>query len=189
MNKIHITFFSILLLFILADSINLSAAPVVVLEEGNGYYPIGLNLEYLEDKEKKWPINDITSQELSIRFQDSTQKTLNFKYSASNIWVRFTLKNPSNTERRGLLEHSHPFMNKVNFFLVDLNSVIISKKSGILAERNERDVFDRNHIFSLVLQPNSEITTYLCFSNTGRMYIPLTIWDTLDFIKKIQVNS
>ena len=49
--------------------------------------------QILEDEEKKWSIQDVTSPELAGNFVKSKQEIPNFGYTNSAYWVRFKLKN------------------------------------------------------------------------------------------------
>ena len=173
-------------LFYLND-FSTEASTVELFDENSSFYSLGKDLSYLEDKEKKLSIDTVQSPEISKQFKQSNQNTLSFKYTDSNIWLHFKLKNPFTKTRTVLLEHSHPFMNKVDLFVIDEVGNQKTKQAGIFTEN--REVFDRNHVFKLTLSPNSEMEIYLCFSNSGRMYLPLKLWNPDYFYHKTNIEQ
>ena len=61
----------------------------VMVTDSKGEYPLGLYLEILEDKEKKWSIQDVTSPEFAGEFVRNKLEIPNFGYTNSAYWVRF----------------------------------------------------------------------------------------------------
>ena len=101
------------------------AVEPVVLSDGLEEYPLGLHLEYLEDKEKKWTIKDLESPEISNRFIKSKKQMLSFLYSKSGYWIRFKMKNRSKI-KDWILESDHIIVYKLDFY--------IPKSGGYLKE-------------------------------------------------------
>ena len=182
---ISILLFPIALFFSIEFSAQ--ASTVELLDENVRFYNLGKDLKYLEDKEKKLTIDLIKKPEISQQFKQSNQKTLSFKYTDSNIWLHFTIKNSSAKVRTILLEHSHPFMNHIDLYLIDETGQLKTKSAGLF--NINRDVFDRNHVFKLTFHPNSETKIYLRFANTGRMYLPLKLWNHGAFDKKANIEQ
>ena len=52
----------------LAASPPASSAEPVVLVDGIGEYPLGLHVEFLEDQDRIWSIEDVTGPDFSERF-------------------------------------------------------------------------------------------------------------------------
>lgn len=177
----------IIIALLYLQQFSVEASPVGLFDETFSYYTLGKDLKYLEDKEKKLSINDVKKLEISNQFKHSDKETLSLKYTASNVWVYFKLKNSFTSIRTILLEHSHPFMNKVDLYLIDDKGMTINKKGGLFTK--SREVFDRNHVFKLTLHPDSEIEIFLCFSNTGRMYLPLKLWSQDDHLRKTNIEQ
>ena len=65
-------------LFIIIPRLLLANAQPIILEEGKGYYEIGLNLDILEDPTGKLTIDDVNNPEWVGKFKKSNQLIPNF---------------------------------------------------------------------------------------------------------------
>ncbi len=69
------------------------ATRTVTLENGKDDYPIGKQIEILEDKTAKLTINDIIFGNHDNEFKKSESENPSYPLSDNNYWVRFVLKN------------------------------------------------------------------------------------------------
>ena len=92
--------FSVLFLLCLfgARTIVAQTDVAIVLTDGQDEYPIGLNLEILEDKEKQWTIEDVTSPAIANQFVPSQESAPGFGFTDSAYWVRFHVQNEAREE-------------------------------------------------------------------------------------------
>ena len=74
-----------LIFFILITSFTAYASPLVVLEPGKEKYPLGLYLDYFEDKEGKLTIDDLSSPEFRGKFTRSNVEVPNFGFTGSGL--------------------------------------------------------------------------------------------------------
>jgi len=66
--------------------------PVLELKSDHERYDLALSAEILEDKEKKWTIEDVSRQPLSQKFVPIGSPTPNLGKSGSAFWIRFQVK-------------------------------------------------------------------------------------------------
>ena len=94
-----------LLLLCIYAATAIAAQPddVIVLTDGQDEYPIGLNLEILEDKEKQWTIEDVTSPAIADQFVPSQEAAPGFGFTDSAYWVRFHVRNEAREEAEWVL--------------------------------------------------------------------------------------
>jgi signal transduction histidine kinase len=159
----------LLLLFPLAGT--LYAATPVVLEEGKGVYPLGLYLEYLEDKNKKFSIENIGS---SSSFVTSERESPNFGFTSSVLWVRFTIKVPEGNKTQWYLEVGYPLLDNIKLYIPERNGTYTVKEGGDSMSFDHREVEYQKFVFSLKNDPGL-YTYYLNVETTSSLSIPLAV--------------
>ncbi len=167
--------FTILLLAELFSPSVLLAGLTLTTEPGKSRYPLGLYLEILEDKEKQWTIQEVTTGELDRRFEVNRRNTINQGYTDSAYWIRFKLKNSAG-EVNWILEYGKPHMDSIELYLPSDSGGYTVRKVGDLLPFKEREVQSPNFLFPLNLVPQKDLTVYLRFETTGAMIVPLTLW-------------
>jgi hypothetical protein len=71
------------------ENVASASAPIVVLTDNVGEYPLGLHLELLEDPGGQLTIDDVTSAAHADEFVPSQREIPDFGYITSAYWVRF----------------------------------------------------------------------------------------------------
>jgi signal transduction histidine kinase len=160
---------SLLLIFPLAGT--LYAATPVVLEEGKDVYPLGLYLEYLEDKNKKFSIENIGS---SSSFVTSERESPNFGFTSSVLWVRFTIKVPEGNKTQWYLEVGYPLLDNIKLYIPERNGTYTVKEGGDSMPFDHREVEYQKFVFSLKNEPGL-YTYYLNVETTSSLSIPLAV--------------
>lgn len=182
------TCFFIFLTMILFSTYLFALEPVI-LTNSKEEYSLGRYLEILEDKGKKWSIQDVISPELSGNFVKSKRETPNFGYTNSAYWVRFKLKNDA-TGKEWLLEVGYPLLDRIELYIPaeDLtdqdNTGFVVKKTGDLLPFKERELKHQNFLFYLSVGSEKEQTLYLRIESEGSMQMPLTIRSSKNFTEK-----
>ncbi len=126
-----------------------SSIKPVILTNKYTEYPIGLNLEILEDKSQKLTINEITSPEFSSQFISNHKETPNLGLTTSNIWVRFSVKNEADAEKKWLLVLNDARMTDIQVYLPSqFKSGFIVKETGKYFPFKTREIPHRNFIFN-----------------------------------------
>jgi signal transduction histidine kinase len=159
----------------------------VILTDGQERYPLGRHLEFLEDQEKRWTIEDITSPELARQFQPSREEVPVFGFSDSVYWVRFRVKNETSATADWRLEQLfantqyvdlyQPYANRPGYEL---------KRSGVFVPLTSRDFPYHTPVFILSLPPGAEQTFYLRFESGASMTINLILWSFQAFVEKAE---
>ncbi len=164
------------------------STPVLQLETGKNRYSLGKYVEYLEDREGTLSINNILSPEVSEKFKQSTVENLNFGFSDSVYWVRFSVKNRGHKTTNWLLEIGYPHHDQIELYLPDEKNGYVVKKAGDRIPFREREILHRNFVF---IFPAGEIpqTIYLKLKSEGSMQIPLTMWTPVVFSEKVNTEQ
>lgn len=87
-----------------------SADRILHLTPEKDHYFLGSYLDYLEDPEKKFTIEDVTSPQMSPRFVSHEGKMLNLGIDTHACWLRFTVSaaNVQHSYRKWLLYLGRP---------------------------------------------------------------------------------
>ena len=183
--KQRIYFFTFLTV-IFFSSLPLFALEPVILTDSPEEYPLGLHMEILEDKEKKWRIEDVTSPGFSKKFIKSNRENPNFGFTNSVYWARFKLKNISGMNE-WLLEIGYPQLDRIELYIEQLSRLdktydrFVVKKAGDFYPFKEREVKHQNFVFHLPVVFNKEQIFYIRIETGSSMQIPLTLWSSEAF--------
>ena len=162
------------------------AASPVVLEEGNGKYPLGKNMDILEDKEGKWTIEDVGSLEFEKKWVPSEVKVPSFGYTDSVYWVRFQMVNTFTRPKDWLLEMAYPRMNYMVLYAFDQNgNQLMKKRTGSQFIFNQRETTYRNFVFNLNTEQKKPLKLYMRFQTQGSMQLPLSLWKPSAFAEHV----
>jgi len=166
-----------------------SGVEPVIIGDDISRLPVGTHLEILEDKEKKWTINDVTKDYVSEKFIKSNKKSPGYGFSDSAYWVRFKLQKDSGKNQDLLLELDFPLMDKISLFIPQTDGRYLEKKYGYSMPFSQRDIQHRNFVFKLSLSKGDIKTYYFRFESAARVEIPLTIWSITSFQEKDHVDQ
>lgn len=150
--------------------------PVTLITEQDKY-PLGLHLEILEDRDKVWTVEDVTSPEISQQFVPSQDEVPNFGFTDSAYWFRFLVRNEAIQSIQWLLEVSagaNPYY--LDVYLPAPNSLGYEvHQTGTALPFNTRDVLHSNFVFKLPIATGEEAIIYLRLEAEGNLSLPLTI--------------
>ncbi len=155
----------------------------IVLDGKQSFYAVGLYMDFLEDETKSLTIDSVASESYHSRFQCSTSEAINFGYSSSAYWVRFTIQSTSEHGESWYLESRNYNIEQIDVFTRDGSGWLV-KSVGLNLPFSERVVQHRYFLFPITLQPNDRKTFYVRFESDGNLTIPLKLWRTDAFIEK-----
>ncbi len=165
------------------------AASPVDVRDVKGKYPLGLNLEYIEDVSGNWTIDDVRSKQRSSLFKKSKKAVPGFGYTSSAYWVHFEIQNSFAEKKRIFLELAHPFMKSIEVYYFRSDTLVEKTVAGISVNPARKDFESRNHVFDINLPPLSETQIYMRFKNGGPMGLPLSIWEPDDLFGKSDLEQ
>ncbi len=167
------------IIFLLSvSSINIFAADTLFIKDNLDKIEIYRNLSILEDPSKTLNIKDILKNTKDFAFYNNLEPKLNFKFSGSTYWLRLTIKNTSRNPIHYLLEIPNPDLDYVNFYEVRRSKIIRSIKSGELKDVKSREIYNRNFLFHITLDPGYMRTYYLSINNNSHSCsIPISLME------------
>lgn len=154
------------------DVKNLADLPISLTE----YFAV------LEDTEKTFTISDIEQPTLAEQFKTDfpASESLNFGFTQSAYWLRFTLKNSSNHPIEPMLELAYHPISNATLYVPDGNSYH-TLPSGYSVSLTQRPYDFRLFTFPITLPANSEKTFYLRVASPNRVIVPVRLWQKTAF--------
>lgn len=174
-RKFYIILFLLLIFF---NYLTPVTAAAITIDDTLKYKSIGLELEYLTDKEGILKFGDVADENKSnaLNWIKSDTERPGFGLTNDVYWVRFNIKNSAAHKISWLLEEEYPMLDYVDLYYPDGKGVYRSIKTGDYYPFSKRPVQYRSFIFPLELEPKSEKKYYMRFYTTGPLNIYLGIW-------------
>ncbi|MGB3536033.1 MAG: 7TM-DISM domain-containing protein [Microcoleaceae cyanobacterium] len=167
-----------------SDNPVLSNSQTIILSNDNIKYPIGLNLEILEDKSRELTIKEITSPTYSNQFTPNDKELPNLGFSKSNFWIRFSVENEADAAIQWLLVLNDARMSYIDFYIPSQDkSGFTVKTTGKAFPFNTREIDHHSFVFNLPIVPGETTTFYLRFNSLSAVYFPLAIWQRRAFFR------
>jgi len=135
------------------------------------------NVYILEDKSDSLTIEEILKNDKYLNFIRNENEKLNYGLTNSAYWLKFILRNKSNTNQHYILNIANPDINEVCFY--EYKDLRTSKRveTGEIENLNTREILHRNFLFNLVLEPNKAVTYFIKVHNDGEStFVPLRIF-------------
>ena len=94
----------------------------LVISPNQGRLELGPHLEILEDKNREWTIDDVSSAGFAHRFQPTNSKVINLGITAAAIWMRFSIdagkpgKEADPAHRKWYLDFDRDFLEQCDLF-------------------------------------------------------------------------
>lgn len=160
---------------------NVAFAGEFVLENDVDKRTLPGYMEFFEDKEKAYSIDDISNLQADKAFQPLEGTVSRFGFSSSAFWVRFEISNPTNEDKQLFLEIRNSYLDQVEFFLPDGNGGWIHRKTGELFPFATRDVKTGSFIFRFTLLQQSKGVYFLRLEGESALSMPVLLFDTKEF--------
>jgi len=162
----------IILIFL---AINLSSNPIEI-NEYKKVKNITSEIEYFFDKESKYSLKDILTNE--NLFKRSYKNKLLFGYAyKSSLWIKIVLKNPTNKKIVKILDYDYPVQEKLQLFDINNKSYILG---GYKYKKYPAKYL--THPVKLIFNPHEKKNLILKANNENVGFIAkLNLWNLKEF--------
>jgi PAS domain S-box-containing protein len=187
----NIGLISLLLIFGSLSDFMLAQEPVV-LNDTQNKYPLGSHLEILEDPSGYLSIFDIIYGEFNEKFIPNHKNVPAFGYSPSAWWIRFKIRNDTESSRRApwILELGSATINYADLYQIsDEGALITEKKTGNMLPIDSRDHIYNRFAYLLNFPQQSTQMVYMRFQSEDALILPLTLYSMTEFMKNSRVNN
>ena len=159
----------------------------LALDQAKPSYVLAPYVDTLEDRDGKLTIGDVAGAR-GGEFQHAVPRGgssgLNFGYTSSVWWLRFSVDNSSASGEKMLLEVAYPSLDHVEFYAADANGWQ-KLEAGDLLPFAARPVAHRNLVFPVQLSGGPQ-TFYLRVQSNGSLTVPLQLWQPEAFERENQ---
>ncbi|MDH5637758.1 MAG: response regulator [Nitrospinota bacterium] len=157
------------------------SVPSVVLSGEQGRYDLGYSTSVLEDKQRKWTIDDIRSQEIGAMFTPLKKQVPSFGFSSSAYWYRVEIYNSYRHVFNGILEEEIAWIDSIDIYIVKPNGGYTVMLSGELRSGEKAGVRHRSHLFDISFYPGEIKTMYIRVETKDTFVTPFTLWSVKAF--------
>lgn len=160
-------------------------APPLVLNIETTRYNIGANLQYLEDKDSDYDIEQITQPNLSKSFQVSDKKVFNVGFSASTFWFRLPFRVNSNSDEKIIryLEINYRVLGNASLYQQLENGSIRRVNQGIGRAENQANPAFSSHLFPITINTNQDYHFFLRVNSASSIKVPIYYWHPQEFLR------
>ena len=184
-RKFCITFVLMILCSIALFSQPVLSADTILDVNGLNQKPIALTRYFsvFEDATNTLAINDVEQPAVSNQFKSDfpASESLNFGFTQSAYWLRFTLKNSDNQVSEQMLELAYHPIAEATLYVPNQNGYH-TLQSGYSVPFEERVYPFRLFTFPISLPANSEQTLYLRVKTPNRLIVPVRLWQKSAFV-------
>lgn len=169
--------------FTLASS--LAQSPIDLTQHTESSF-IGKHISYFEDKGGNYSIGSIVNSPDEL-FTENKEDIINFGFSPSVFWLKFSIKKSADTLKNWILEIKAPELDSVTFYYQDKNGSWKEKSDGDNWSFYKREINSRNIAFKLSETQNDSVY-YIKIRSIGPITIPVKI-ETYDFFVSENLSS
>lgn len=171
------------LLFLIQSTFASAIGKTLSLDSDQTQYALAPYIEIFEDKDANLTIEDISTKYAHL-FVQNRRKIPNLGYTDSAYWIRLNLANESAKDMEWYLELDYPTTNYVDLYTPTPNGGFIKRSTGDHYPFSQREIENRNFIFSLTIPSQSTNSHYLRIQSTA-VTLPLKLWQQAALNKKI----
>lgn len=169
---------ALLALLIFASAQAREPAP---LPGADGRLTLGLHVDVYEDRGGGLELDDVRKPEHAARFAPAASDPLNFGYTRSAWWLRFSLPGGAPPGEELLLEIAFPSIDRIDFHVPEAQpgggTRYWTHVAGDAFPWDAREVRHRNHVFRIPAPAAAgEHTYYLRAVSHGVLTVPMTLW-------------
>ncbi|MCF8179397.1 MAG: sensor domain-containing diguanylate cyclase [Sulfuritalea sp.] len=161
-----------------------TSVAAVRLAPGMASMALSSQVGVLEDSSGRWSLDEVKSRSAEFRnLSLQGDAAINFGYSASAWWLRFTVE-AEPTPQDMLLEIAFPTLDRVDYFGPSGEHL----SAGDRLPFASRPVPHRHFVFPLRLEGAKSGTVWLRIESEGTLTIPLRLWQAEAFWRNAQAG-
>ncbi len=156
----------------------------LLISPGTKQLALGTHLQFLEDPNGAYQIDDLIQTDSVIPWQTSNQKTLNFGYTDSVYWTRVSLTHSGTQPESYWLEVAYPALDDIQLHIIGPDQTREFIQLGDRLPYHQRLIDHPNFLFPIEFMPGEEVVLLMRVATSSSLQIPLTLWNEEAFVKK-----
>lgn len=153
------------------------------LNKNNTKIFIGEGVEFIEDTSLKLKLKDILATD---QWRVNNGHTLNFGYTRSAYWFRFSIANVSNSNLHRLLEIAYPVIDRIDFYRLNKGVIQEHLQLGDKQPFAERPIQFKNFLIPIDFPSEDRTDILLRVETQNSMQVPLILWERDTFFENVQ---
>ncbi|HSA16114.1 MAG TPA: 7TM diverse intracellular signaling domain-containing protein [Spirochaetota bacterium] len=167
---------------IMLVSLNSFAAETIEIPMDFNTFPVFRNAEYLEDVNGGLELQGAMK---SAEWKSPGGDSINFGFTSTVYWFRFSLKSLSTKHDQIFLELDYPMLDSVDLYSPDESGAYTVRKTGDMLPFSQRDENDRKMMFRIY--PSEEpLTYYMRLKTTSSVNFSITLMSVRSYIDKLK---
>lgn len=158
---------------------NVSPALTISVDRSERYQILGSGIYYLEDPVARLDISQVMDASGWQVFQG---REINFGFTKSCYWIRFTLRNESSSEANLLLENKFPLLDYFDVYLTNSGEVLSHYELGDSKPLASRPILHSTILIPVDMAANSSIDIYIRAQSETAIQLPLRVWHRESYI-------
>ncbi len=159
-------------------------APNLVLKDYFSSKDLTSNVEYLEDPKANFDITHLLSAPSIYTFTKSHQNSLNFGYTSSAYWLKWSMTYMSPDKEDWFLNISDPLLDQADLYIVKTDGSINVKRSGQLIKQSDREISGRSPSYRIEGTPGTTDTLYLRVASDDPLQLQLSLYSSTAMIEE-----
>ncbi|HPV42821.1 MAG TPA: 7TM diverse intracellular signaling domain-containing protein [Spirochaetota bacterium] len=169
-------------IILVAATVRVFGSEPIMIPASFDNYPVFHNAEYFEDKTGQLSFDQVRR---SDEWKNTAGEAVNFGFTQSVYWFRFTAKDQGYGDRDLFLELNYPMLDYVDLYVPDGTGSYSTKKSGDCLPFASREVDDRNIMFT-IKSPEAPATFYLRVETTSSVNFSMTLMSAGAYMGRIK---
>jgi len=124
-------------------------------------YFIEKNFDILEDKNKEYTVEQVSSPDFAIKFVPNKEKIVVNHNLNSAYWLRFTIKDYSEKEKNWLIEAYDFKIDHLDLFVQNDSGKFVERKNGDALPFNTKNIHHKNLVLNLPTRKNEPTTFFV----------------------------
>jgi two-component system, NtrC family, sensor kinase len=169
-------------LLVLINLSSIFAQETFIISENSSTQIIGENLFLLNDDEGKLTYQEVIK---SSSFKKSKNKVPNLGFTSGNYWIKFKLKNLSNTDTNFIIQINQSIIDELQLFELDEAGKLINQKTlGELISFNQRKYQDQYLLFDTKLTKSQEKNYLIRVRSGEQILMPVQVGNVSNTLER-----
>ena len=161
---------------------------VLQINRSKDLHDLSKCIYFYEDINHKLEIKNLLKRD--ELFKLNNQNKLNFGYTKSAFWIKFSIKNNDDNANDFILNIENPNINELDFYLVKNDSIVKHIETGEERIFSKKEIKDRNFAFKLHLKSNE---IYICYLRTytkgDSNFLPIKLYSSIEIFLEYQKRT
>lgn len=147
----------------------------IVLDPETDSYPLGRNLQVLEDPTGNLDLSEVIDEPWSSRFEPGMRRARWPEPDGAALWVRLTFDNLAGPARTWYLVYRQAVVDRISLYVPRPGGGWTGSHGGLLPQTSSTRLDHRYWVFPVLLPPSPEVPVYLRIENRDAITLPLAL--------------